>query len=165
MRSSRRLLVLLGAALLVLLGSRPAPAAAQSQQITDYLAQLDSEFRSGIGPVILDGQIRYYTFRGQFFQGGITHSRIPTNGERLPPDRLLDTLSDVPGNWYDVVESWGDLPFAMRIDTYESPRGAGFVVWLAVRLDGDVYVKKLGYGTDRGVYSRDWAVWDPDPGA
>jgi hypothetical protein len=75
------------------------------------------------------------------------------------PDGTVDVDCDTRKCPSDKTKSWEDfdiglfkalakMPYNLRIDVYESPRGWGFVIVAGILYDGDNWIKRIHDGPD-----------------
>ena len=105
-------------------------------------------------PLIEEIQNNYMDKHGVYAQALFTHSQVPAEDEMVSPDSLSEKPTDQDETWEDLAQ--GILPenmyTRMKIDTYASQDGQGYVVVPEKEVDDTVYVRKVNVGpeTNRG---------------
>lgn len=130
--------------------------------LTRANAQFDAIYN-----LIVTRQEKYISTHKIYWQGLMTHSSLPEHSDFVsadrPPDRLSAHPTDVKWSWLDMFpgEMTGALPFAVWVESYDGPRGRGFVVHAAMRHNGDTLWKSRGFGAEKD-HNHDWEVvkWD-----
>lgn len=126
--------------------------------VEEILGQVDAGIENYI-PVIANLQNQYYESNGKYWQGLFTHSSTPTDENYTAPDRLGESPTDQNSSWEDI--SGGVMPAEMlsriRIDTYSSPDGDGYIIVAEKNVNGEDYRKmyNVGPATER---STDWEM-------
>jgi len=105
-----------------------------------------------------DRQEVYFTAKGRYFQGIITHVILPKGDldEETPPDRTRKPT--------DQAEDWNgagivlpaNMPMALVVDVYEGPRGHGWSARVEVGHIGREYARQVGFGPVAEHYTNDW---------
>jgi hypothetical protein len=107
-------------------------------------------------------QLEFYFLNGRPWQGLLTHSTIPADGNSAPADRLLSHPTDLTQNWIDFYSGIPtSLHYAVRIDTYDGFGGRGFVSHLYVTVAGDLWHRAIDYGG--GGWTEQWSIAEPLP--
>lgn len=129
------------------------------QQVDTWLAAWGPNF-----PPVMEA---YRQKHGHYFQGLQTHQQPPADGALAAPDIALDTPTDQPVAWRQVIppESGYDIaepmPCALRIDIWDNGQAQGWTLTALFVADGVTYQKS--YRSDTGTWS-DWtAVLEPEP--
>jgi hypothetical protein len=112
----------------------------------------DAYFDSTLWPGIQQAQSNWYTGRGRYWQGLLTHFATPADGNDVPPDRLWAYPSDQPYNWefHSLLDAYTGLPFAAYVDVYQARHGAGYVACVQVRLANQLQRRCNQYGPEQG---------------
>jgi len=102
---------------------------------------------------IVPRQELYFAAHGHYFQGLVTHTRIPSADLLVYHPELGDQLdlspTDQPTTWNDMFpEVDVPLDFALKCDVYDGPLGSGYWVTLYVGYQGDVYKRVKGHGPE-----------------
>ncbi len=124
--------------------------------VEEILGQIDTGIES-YKPVIANLQNEYFESNGKYWQGLFTHSSAPTDENFVTPDRLNEKPTDQNSSWQDIA---GDvMPTEMlsriRIDTYSSPEGHGYIIVAEKNINGDDYRRMYNVGPATGR-STDW---------
>lgn len=92
-------------------------------------------------------QQEWYKNRGRYFQGIKTMPSVP--------DCKQDHKVDIPYNLNDQTDDWEDIgyldtsaPIQIECHVYDGPSGQGFVLFMRVKIDRDVWGNRLHYGTE-----------------
>jgi len=108
-------------------------------------------------PLIEEIQENYLKNNGVYAQGLFTHSSIPEEDEMVNPDSLDSSPTDQDETWDDLAT--GVIPASMytrmKIDTYVSQEGPGYVIVMEKKLDGKTYVKSHNVGPE-SFRSHSW---------
>jgi len=108
-------------------------------------------------PVISGLQDKYQDENGRYWQGLFTHAAPPTDTNTAAPDMLDASPTDQDSSWDDIAA--GTVPAEMlsrvRIDTYKSTQGHGYVVVVEKIINGKTYEKRHNVGPESSR-SRDW---------
>ena len=120
--------------------------------------EIFAELNAALVDVWLQVQDREYNYRqdtGQYAQGLISHSTIPTDGSENFPDLFLRRPTDFPANWNDLnFLPYSPSAYAYQIDTYNSKWGIGYLFRVHIVLDGIRYLKTYSHGPINN--SHDW---------
>lgn len=123
------------------------------QEIRDAV---DAQFAPYL-PEVISRQTDYFTENGEYFQGLQVPLTVPADGVAIPP-----TFPPPPT---DQVAAWTPADFpedmvgAIRIDTYNATCGKGFLVVLAVEIDGDLWQQIGNFGCD-ATMAKAWHIVD-----
>ncbi len=101
-------------------------------------------------------QNAYYKTHGRYWQGLLTSTNVPADGNTLPTVRSLHPT--------DQIETWGDfmpelpaaLNIALRVDSCRGVNGDGYVVTAAVKLGGRTFLRSIGFGSEAST-DDDWS--------
>tara|TARA_R110000751_G_scaffold289780_1_gene396063 strand:- start:250 stop:651 length:402 start_codon:yes stop_codon:yes gene_type:complete len=122
------------------------------------LGQIDSGIDTYL-PIIVQLEEKHLAENGEYWQGLFTHSNPPINESSEAPDQLGKSPTDQESSWNDIAG--GTIPAEMlsriRIDTYVSPSGQGFVVIAEKIIDGKTYSKSYNVGPEL-ERSTEWIV-------
>ena len=110
-------------------------------------------------PVIGQVQDNYYEKNGRYAQGLFTHSSPPTDENLESPDRLDQKPTDQNETWADLAANLipATMRSRMRIDTYRSNKGHGYVVVLEKIINGKTYLKSHNVGPE-SQKSHGWQI-------
>ena len=101
-------------------------------------------------PLIEEIQENYLKNNGVYAQGLFTHSSVPEEDEMVSPDSLDSSPTDQDETWDDLAT--GVIPASMytrmKIDTYVSQEGPGYVIVMEKILDGTTYIKSHNVGPE-----------------
>lgn len=115
--------------------------------IPELLEEIDIRTNAML-PMIASKQAQYKAAFGIYFQLLPTHSTIPWDGFEIPPDQANDKPHYQSLSGADM----GGLPAAMlscvRIDTYQSNMGDGYVVTNQVICDGTLWERSQNVGPE-----------------
>lgn len=129
--------------------------------VEEVLSTIDAGLHQYL-PIIAQVQNNYYNEKGKYAQGLFTHSSPPTDENSEAPDQLDLKPTDQDETWEDLAE--GLIPAAMnsrmRIDTYLSSKGHGYVIVLEKIINGDTYRKSHNVGPETQK-SHDWQMVVP----
>jgi hypothetical protein len=106
-------------------------------------------------PVLEAGQTQYKLANGHFWQGLPTHSALPEDGAYAEPDQLSATATNLAEDWLQVGYNIGPSRVCLWIDTYDGPVGEGYVLNLALRIEGRQWNRRIAFGPDQS-HSSDW---------
>jgi hypothetical protein len=124
--------------------------------VEEILGQVDTGIENYL-PVITNLQDQYYEANGKYWQGLFTHSSAPTDENSVSPDRLNESPTDQNSSWEDI--SGGVMPAEMlsriKIDTYSSPEGDGYIIVAEKNVNGKDYRKMYNVGPSIGR-STNW---------
>tara|TARA_R100000700_G_C3108111_1_gene102286 strand:+ start:132 stop:527 length:396 start_codon:yes stop_codon:yes gene_type:complete len=124
--------------------------------VEEILGQIDDGIEN-YKPIIANLQNQYFENNGRYWQGLFTHSTAPIDENSEAPDRLGDRPTDQDSSWQDIA---GDaMPSEMlsriRIDTYESPEGHGYIIIAEKTINSDSYRRMYNVGPESGR-SSEW---------
>jgi len=126
--------------------------------VQEILDQIDNGIASYI-PVITQLQEQYFSQNGRYWQGLFTHASPPSNDNTAAPDQLEQSPTDQDFSWNDIAS--GIIPEQMlsriRIDSYKSAGGHGFVIIAEKIINGETYSKSYNMGPESGR-ATEWAV-------
>ena len=126
--------------------------------VEEILGQVDTGIENYL-PVITNLQDQYYEANGKYWQGLFTHSSAPTDENSVSPDRLNESPTDQNSSWEDI--SGGVMPAEMlsriKIDTYSSPEGDGYIIVAEKNVNGKDYRKMYNVGPATGR-STNWEM-------
>ena len=101
-------------------------------------------------PLIEEIQENYLKNNGVYAQGLFTHSSVPEEDEMVSPDSLDSSPTDQDETWDDLAT--GVIPASMytrmKIDTYVSQEGPGYVIVMEKILDETTYNKSHKVGPE-----------------
>ena len=126
--------------------------------VQEILSQIDNGLEQYL-PVIAQIQEGYYSKNGRYAQGLFTHSTPPIDENMEPPDQLDLKPEDQDEAWEDLAASVipATMLSRMRIDTYRSPAGHGYVVVLEKIINNETYERSHNVGPETAK-SHDWTV-------
>lgn len=105
-------------------------------------------------PTVVARQSNYFTNRGRYWQGLITHGVIPTHSNSVDGDSIADRLNQSPTdqfeNWLVVFPEWQleALPCALKCDVYDGPGGKGYCATIFIRYGGVLYSRSRNVGPE-----------------
>lgn len=105
-------------------------------------------------PTVVARQQNFFTNRGKYWQGLLTHSVPPGFTTSQDGDALADKLNQSPTdqfeNWSAVFPEWNIelMPCAIKCDTYDGPDGKGYCVTIYVRYNGVIYSRAQNVGPE-----------------
>jgi hypothetical protein len=113
------------------------------------LEAIDAEI-SPILVVIAQEQTAYYLSHGRYFQGLSTHSEPPSDGLASTAELANSKPTDQAESWLDWLKQKmpTTLPYAMRIDVYDGPRGHGYTITFQVVIEGINYTRQEHVGPE-----------------
>ena len=122
----------------------------------EILETIDARLEQAL-PLISSIQEDYKAEHGVYAQGLFTHSSTPEENEEVSPDSLLEKPTDQNEAWEDLAPGLipGTMLSRMKIDTYSSPSGHGYVVVLEKKIGDTVYVRSHNVGP-QSSRSHDW---------
>lgn len=95
----------------------------------------------------------------QYWQGLLTHSVVPADGESVLADRqtLIPVQTQSPKSWASTGVLPTTMKIAFRVDVYLDRRGRGWTLTGLVTLAGQLWSKTLNHGhlLDR---ESDWSL-------
>ena len=101
----------------------------------------------------------YRNDNGRYAQAMFTHSEAPEDENESSPDQLESHPTDQVSSWADLAQ--GVMPDTMlsrmKIDSYDGPRGQGYVIFLEKKINGQLYVKSINVGPEE-ERSKDWTI-------
>ena len=99
-------------------------------------------------------QENFRTNRGRYWQGLLTHTNVPAHtnsadGDSIA-DRLIQSPTDQLENWVTVFPEWSgeSIPCALSVDVYDGPLGAGWILIIFIRYNGQLYRRAFNVGPD-----------------
>tara|TARA_R100000908_G_C3740442_1_gene137152 strand:- start:555 stop:965 length:411 start_codon:yes stop_codon:yes gene_type:complete len=117
--------------------------------------QIQGQIDAGIAsymPVIQRLQDTFLEENGKYWQGLFTHSSAPSDESTAAPDSLSLTPTDEEVSWSDIAGA--SIPSEMlsriKIDTYNSPSGQGFVIVAEKEINGKIYRRHYNSGPVSG---------------
>lgn len=140
----------------VILLASPTPASA-SPTFAERMARADQSFELDYTNMAAK-QEKYRAAHGRYWQGLPTHSKAP-GAASASPDRWFDTPTDQRGQPWSRMIAFSTMPYALRVDTYEGPDGAGWVMCAEVTESGQVYERCQGDGAE--MHDHAWQVVTP----
>lgn len=114
-------------------------------------------------PTVLARQDAFFTNRGRYWQGLITHTVIPAHTTAVDADVVADRLAmhptDQAQSWLDVLAELSGIvfPAALVMDVYDGPQGKGYVATIFVRHNGTLYSRSQNVGPE-SFRTQAWAV-------
>ena len=108
-------------------------------------------------------QARFFVANGRYWQGLITHDRLPEDEQERVPTQYDRAPTDQPGlTW----RSQGlpalfprAYPFAIQVHVYDGPTGQGFAIELRIAMGKQVWRRVIQRGPERSR-EREWARYD-----
>lgn len=122
-------------------------------------AQIISQLRTEATTLLNAIATRQAAYRNRpgkthFFQVLPTHSSLPIDGTRVPPDRLNEKPAYQTESLTDLGLTFTDLPFRVSVDQYHSAKGGvGFLVSLEVEIEGKRHLFRFNHGPDTFLHS------------
>lgn len=147
--------------LVVMLTLPAAPVSAQGQQYPAQLEYIDAQIELFL-PRLDAFEYQYITQTGNYWQALTSHTsapvgvEVPDNLAALPTDGVISLA---------VMWDYAALPDAIgwswRVDTYNGPDGAGYVLNISTNVDGVVWNKSIPRGPEawRGMDWYQEPVW------
>lgn len=118
-------------------------------------------------PAVVSKQDVYFAAHGEYWQGLITHTTIPTftdlvDGDAIP-DRLLSKPTNMVVSWADAFPSLVGItwPAALLMNVYDGPAGKGWQATLFIYYDSVLYTRSGGVGPESDSRDFNWQVWTP----
>lgn len=121
------------------------------------LAQLRTRVDSWLAshwPAFVARQENYFTNRGNYWQGLLTHSVTPAHTNGSDGDSVADRINIHPTDqfedWITAFPEWEGmaLPAAVKVDTYDGPAGKGYCATIYVRHNGVLYSRAQNVGPE-----------------
>ena len=122
----------------------------------DLNSDLNAEMESVLQD-IQEVQNAYFIEHGQYWQGLASHSVVPSDGKSVDVDLLKKPHDQVEG-WADVGITQGRLPFSVKVDVYDGPRGKGYIVLFEIKKGKELYQKRVDLGPEGR--SHDWKIYE-----
>lgn len=100
-------------------------------------------------PTVVARQDAHFALYGRYFQGLITHTALPADGEDALPD-LLNRAPHYQTETWLVFNALTALPIpcAVTIDAYHGPQGQGWVATVRGRLNGITWERSQNVGPE-----------------
>lgn len=105
-------------------------------------------------PLLVARQDTYFTNKGRYFQGLITHLVVPNHltGGADPSPAGATNLAAKPADQVDTygnfgLASWTEI-FAVAVHMYDGPLGKGWWAECHVRVNGTHYIRARGQGPE-----------------
>jgi len=111
-------------------------------------------------PQMVAYQTNYRATNGLYFQGLYTHSQRPRNGVKSAPDLLDNHPTDQAQSWRAAWDGLGPREWRGRVDVYEGPNGAGWVLTVELELSDGVWAREWNEGPE-SWRSTDWVTVTP----
>lgn len=125
------------------------------------LAQIRSAIDADLAalwPQIVSRQATYFGNHACYWQGIITHSVIPTDGNATAADQLGLDPGYESDDWNAALAvSSFTKPYALEIHQYNGPAGLGFVGICRVIVQGVLYVRSQDSGPEP-YRTQGWAA-------
>ena len=107
-------------------------------------------------PTIVARQDNFYTNRGRYWQGVMTHTQgniprhLSASYNPTVPDQLDFNTTDNFDNWRAVFPEWDGVPIdaAVKCDVYEGPQGKGWCATPYVYFNGTLYSRSQNVGPE-----------------
>lgn len=93
----------------------------------------------------------YVRSHGRFFQALPSHTAPPADGARVSPDQLSAGPSDQAEKadyLWQQLKLDAALPYSSRVDVYDGPRGAGYVLIVSATLGGQLWERSVNTGPE-----------------
>lgn len=128
-------------------------AAAQSATLAQLRDRIDA-FATNKWPTLVARQQNYFVNRGQYWQGTLTHSVIPSHTSGTVGDSVGDRVSMHPD---DIFEDWTTafpefatdaLPCALLVTAYNGPQGQGWTLTVYVFYAGNLWTRQVNVGPE-----------------
>lgn len=128
--------------------------------VQEILNQIDQGIASYM-PVITELQDKYKQENGRYWQGLFTHSSAPVDENSESPDNLGTSPTDQESSWNDIAGAVipDEMLSRIRIDSYNSSNGHGFVVVVEKIINSETYTKRYNVGPEKGR-STEWEISD-----
>jgi len=107
-------------------------------------------------------QVTYLAANGKYWQGLLSHSVIPADGNSVAADQLTQQPSDQSEDWNDFLgeDAPGTLPAAIYVHTYKKPTGVqGYRIQKLFIYDDEFYSSTV----DSGGAPEEEVEWSEDP--
>ena len=126
--------------------------------VQEILSDIDDGLNHYL-PIISQKQENYYKQNQRYAQALFTHSSPPIDENMDSPDQLGLKPTDRDETWSDLAgEIIPDTMLSrVRIDTYYSKEGHGYVVVLEKIINGELYRKGHNVGPE-SYKSYDWTI-------
>ncbi|MCC7360509.1 MAG: hypothetical protein IT317_13590 [Anaerolineales bacterium] len=112
---------------------------------------------------LLTFQTEYFKTHGRFYQALDSHAVPPEDGKLVAPDLLLAGPTDQGEKaaylWQQLALD-AALPYAVRVDVYQGPRGWGYVLTVSATLDKQEWARTINTGPETWRES-DWQAVVP----
>lgn len=108
-------------------------------------------------------QQEYIKTHSMYWQGKITDTRVPKDGNRLVPNNLDAKVYYQDKKWRDF-SAFTDLPWQIEIYQYKQWDGKiGYQVFFRKEELGKTYEKSVGYGAQGVQKTYDWRILSKSP--
>jgi hypothetical protein len=98
---------------------------------------------------LLDRQLEYYNLSGNFCQMFWSHEILPAVEKGEYPNGWYKHPTDQDWSWDDLAAiRYEPLPFAIKVDVYDGPNGAGFVACYRTIINGVPWERCRNYGAE-----------------
>lgn len=128
----------------------PLPADLQSAAdavLTDLVNQLEIV------------QSDYITTNGRYWQGLVTHTSLPQDGQETVPNPNVHP-TDQADTWNNVgIVLTSPAPIAVEVLAYDGPQGPGYVIIGSLVYDGERWIRSIGVGPE--LRSHSWLSTGP----
>lgn len=140
------------------------PAEAKQIIITDTI---DAEI-AVIGPQIATFQGSYILQAGkgaEYYQMLWSHTTLPADGSIKTADNLNAKPTDRPDDgtllWQTIKSTDQTSNFRIRVDTYDGPKGKGYVVVYQVEITKGIWQRSENVGPEKWR-EQSWHIEEPD---
>lgn len=116
-------------------------------------------------PQFVARQENYFTNKGRYWQGLLTHTTVPPHTSGADGDSIGDRINIHPTDqfedWITAFPEWENvaLPAAVKVDVYDGPQGKGYCATLYVRFNGVLYSRAQNVGPE-AFRTYGWRVED-----
>ena len=157
----RNLYLIIPAVLIMLLASLPTVAQAQDK-VPEELKYYDAQIEVML-PKLDSFEREYFDLNKRYYQALTSHSIVP----EVPsvPDKLTasptDQVETLAYFWTAKAFLPEQLAWAISIDTYDGPSGAGYVLNVKTMLYKETWIRSLNFGPE-DYRTTNWYLIKPE---
>lgn len=111
-------------------------------------------------PKVENWQNSFLGGNGRYWQGRRTHSVLPAEGNKTPPDVGTSAPPDCPP--WPLTFRNEVYPMALEVHAYRGPQGIGYVVHIGVTAEGETWYRSVQVGPETWR-AHDWLLRPPGP--
>lgn len=106
-------------------------------------------FLANLWTVIQNREATYLANNGKYWQGKVSHSVTPAEGDDVAPNlTATDKPTDQAEKWTDLFTVPAVMPCSIKVDVYNGPLGWGYVGTVRVSIVGRTWERSQQFGPE-----------------